>query len=167
MEKSAVLFDLDGVTIDTEPLYTLSEIRLFKEYGIDIPKEDWPLFRGCSEEAFFDLSMERYNIVEDKNKSFYKTLEQIKIFVSDHLGTTFLEAMQANIPTIIFINKTSYMFRDSFQKYIDKFIQEKILRNYLPINPISPNKLFKFILKFLRFKSYLFLLKNGEKIVCV
>ena len=67
MEKSAVLFDLDGVTIDTEPLYTLSEIRLFKEYGIDIPKEDWPLFRGCSEEAFFDLSMAHYGITENRD----------------------------------------------------------------------------------------------------
>ena len=67
MEKSAVLFDLDGVTIDTEPLYTISEIRLFKEYGVQIPKEDWPLFRGCSEETFFDLSMARYGITENRD----------------------------------------------------------------------------------------------------
>ncbi len=67
IEKSAVLFDLDGVTIDTEPLYTLSEIRLFKEYGVEIPREDWPLFRGCSEETFFDLSMARYGITENRD----------------------------------------------------------------------------------------------------
>ena len=67
IEKSAVLFDLDGVTIDTEPLYTLSEIRLFKEYGVEIPKKDWSLFRGCSEEAFFDLSMARYGITENRD----------------------------------------------------------------------------------------------------
>jgi len=67
MKKSAVLFDLDGVTIDTEPLYTLSEIRLFKEYGVEIPREDWPLFRGCSEETFFDLSMARYGITENRD----------------------------------------------------------------------------------------------------
>ena len=67
MEKSAILFDLDGVTIDTEPLYTLSEIRLFKEYGVEIPREDWGLFRGCSEETFFDLSMARYGITENRD----------------------------------------------------------------------------------------------------
>ena len=67
IEKSAVLFDLDGVTIDTEPLYTLSEIRLFKEYGVEIPKEDWSLFRGCSEKTFFDLSMARYGITENRD----------------------------------------------------------------------------------------------------
>ena len=66
-EKYAVLFDLDGVTIDTEPLYTLAEIRLFREYGVEIPKEDWSLFRGCSEDTFFDLSIARYGIKEDRD----------------------------------------------------------------------------------------------------
>ena len=63
----AVLFDLDGVTVDTEPLYSRAEIRLFKEYGVEIPKEDWGLFHGSSEETFFNLSMERYNIIENRN----------------------------------------------------------------------------------------------------
>ena len=67
IEQSAVLFDLDGVTIDTEPLYTRSEIRLFGDYGIEIPEEDWPLFRGCSEESFFDLAMARYGITENRD----------------------------------------------------------------------------------------------------
>ena len=66
-EQLAVLFDLDGVTIDTEPLYTRSEIRLFGDYGVEIPEEDWPLFRGCSEEAFFDLSIARYGITENRD----------------------------------------------------------------------------------------------------
>ena len=61
-----ILFDLDGVTIDTEPLYARGEIRLFKEYDITIPKEDWKLFRGCTEETFYDLSMDRYGITEDR-----------------------------------------------------------------------------------------------------
>ena len=60
-----ILFDLDGVTINTEPLYAKGEIRLFKEYGITIPQKDWKLFRGCTEEKFYDLSMNRYGITED------------------------------------------------------------------------------------------------------
>ena len=61
-----ILFDLDGVVIDTEPLYAMGEIKLFKEYGVTIPDEDWKLFRGCTEESFYDLSMNRYNISEDR-----------------------------------------------------------------------------------------------------
>ena len=62
-----ILFDLDGVTIDTESLYAKGEIKLFKEYGITIPQEDWKLFRGCTEEKFYDLSMNRYGITEDRS----------------------------------------------------------------------------------------------------
>ena len=65
--NSAVIFDMDGVVLDTEPLYTKAEIRLFGEYGVTIPVEDWSLFRGCAEKDFFDLSMKRYKITEDKN----------------------------------------------------------------------------------------------------
>ena len=65
--NSAVIFDMDGVILDTEPLYTKAEVRLFGEYGITIPKEDWSLYRGCAEQDFFDLRMKRYKITEDKN----------------------------------------------------------------------------------------------------
>ena len=65
--KKAILFDLDGVTIDTEALYTISQIRLFREYGVEIPKDDLSLFRGCSEKTFFDLSIKRYGINENRD----------------------------------------------------------------------------------------------------
>lgn len=67
-KRQAILFDMDGVTLDTEPLYQKAEIRLFKEYGVNIPKEDWKLFPGCSEKTFYDLSMARYDIKEERGK---------------------------------------------------------------------------------------------------
>ena len=78
LSNFAVIFDMDGVVFDTEPLYTKAEIRLFGEYGVKIPKEDWPLFRGCAEQDFFDLSMARYNITEDKNVFIEKGREYVK-----------------------------------------------------------------------------------------
>ena len=84
-EASAILFDLDGVTIDTEPLYTRSEIRLFGEYGIEIPEEDWSLFRGCSEETFFDLSIERYGITENRNVFIQKGRKYVRDEFKKHI----------------------------------------------------------------------------------
>ena len=76
--NTAVIFDMDGVIIDTEPLYTKAEIRLFGEYGVTIPEEDWSLFRGCAEQDFFDLSMERYHINEDKDVFMAKGREYVR-----------------------------------------------------------------------------------------
>ena len=78
LSNFAVIFDMDGVVLDTEPLYTKAEIRLFGEYGVEIPEKDWPLFRGCAEQDFFDLSMARYNITEDKNVFIEKGREYVK-----------------------------------------------------------------------------------------
>ena len=76
--NKAVLFDMDGVVLDTEPLYTKAEIRLFGEYGVLIPEEDWSLFRGCSEQDFFDLSMKRYHITEDRHIFMEKGREYVR-----------------------------------------------------------------------------------------
>ena len=76
--KKAILFDMDGVVLDSEKLYTKAEIKLFGEYGVEIPEEDWALFRGCSENEFFDKSMKRYNIKEDKAVFMKKGREYVK-----------------------------------------------------------------------------------------
>jgi HAD superfamily hydrolase (TIGR01509 family) len=60
----AVIFDMDGVVVDSEPLYQQAEERLFREYGVTIPPEDWKLFRGCTEKRFYRLVHERYHIRE-------------------------------------------------------------------------------------------------------
>ena len=63
----------------------------------------------------------------DDEVSFYKSLFKSRIFVSDSLGTSFLESMQSNTPTVIFINKNSYLFRDNFLKHISYLRKAKIL----------------------------------------
>ena len=76
--NTAIIFDMDGVIIDTEPLYTKAEIRLFSEYGVEIPPEDWSLFRGCAEDDFFTLSMQRYQVTEDRAVFMEKGREYVR-----------------------------------------------------------------------------------------
>ena len=84
--NKAILFDMDGVVLDSEKLYTKAEIKLFREYGVEIPEEDWDLFRGCSENEFFNKSMKRYNIKEDKALFMKKGRGYVKREFEDNLS---------------------------------------------------------------------------------
>ncbi len=58
----AVIFDMDGVVVDSEPLYQKAQMRLFAELGLTIPESDWPLFRGLTEVAYYELVCRRYGL---------------------------------------------------------------------------------------------------------
>jgi HAD superfamily hydrolase (TIGR01509 family) len=42
----AVIFDMDGVIVDTEPLHAESEQMTCREFGFDIPSSEWEQFKG-------------------------------------------------------------------------------------------------------------------------
>ncbi|HPC36017.1 MAG TPA: HAD family phosphatase [Candidatus Marinimicrobia bacterium] len=65
MAIRAIIFDFDGVVVDTEPLYLAAQRRLFKQYGIKVPDEDWKYFRGTTEHDFYQLVMTRYQVKTD------------------------------------------------------------------------------------------------------
>ena len=58
-----ILFDMDGVTLDSEPLYAKGEIRLFEEYGVTIPKEDWTLFLGNVHLFLWCIQLSNFHMV--------------------------------------------------------------------------------------------------------
>jgi len=66
MQIKGILFDLDGTVIDSEPLYQKGEIKLFREYGVEIPESDWKIFRGTTEQDFYTIAMKRYKIKEKR-----------------------------------------------------------------------------------------------------
>lgn len=61
----AVIFDFDGVVVDSEPLYVAAEARLFAQCGVTVPEEDWKYFKGTTEEDFYRIIKTRYGIQTD------------------------------------------------------------------------------------------------------
>lgn len=58
----AIVFDFDGVVVNSEPFYEKAERRLFNEFDIKVPDEDWKYFKGSSEENFYKTISEKYHI---------------------------------------------------------------------------------------------------------
>ena len=50
---SCILFDMDGVILDTESCYVTAETQFFKELGVSKNQIDWNKLHGCSEDFFY------------------------------------------------------------------------------------------------------------------
>ena len=60
------------------------------------------------------------NISFDKNSSFNQSLRNSKLYVSDHLSTTWLEAITINKPTILFISGRLYDYTYEFKELMNE-----------------------------------------------
>ena len=52
MRRSAVLFDMDGVLVDSEPIINAAAIRALAEFGIQARPEDFLPFVGAGEDRY-------------------------------------------------------------------------------------------------------------------
>ena len=88
-------------------------------YGWDTEERIATEFNDCS----FD----------DFSEPFDKRLKQAKVFLTSGAHTTYLEALAANKPTVIFLSKKIYRFYPDAQPYFDRLQDVKIL-HYSPIS---------------------------------
>jgi len=91
----AILFDMDGVVVDSEKLYSQSEDKLLNQYGVQFNDSDWIQIKGCTEKQFYDLIYSKFNLTIPKSKLikkgrsflkelFYKKLNYMNGFENIH-----------------------------------------------------------------------------------
>ncbi|HYW96565.1 MAG TPA: HAD-IA family hydrolase [Bacteroidales bacterium] len=64
----AVLFDMDGVLVDSEKFINQAGVELFREKGYDVKPEDFTPFTGMGENRYLGGVAEKYNIPFDVKK---------------------------------------------------------------------------------------------------
>jgi len=52
MEKSAVIFDIDGLLINSEPLWNKAATEIFRQYGIQLNEEQYAFTTGLRSKEF-------------------------------------------------------------------------------------------------------------------
>lgn len=81
----AVLFDLDGVLIDSEPLHEEAKRRVFAHYGIDVPEAVYDEFKGRTDQEVLEHVASMYAedgpsagaLIERKREEFWALLEDL------------------------------------------------------------------------------------------
>ncbi len=61
----AVIFDMDGVLTDSEPLINAAAVAMFRERGLDVRPEDFIPFVGTGENRYIGGVAEKYNFPID------------------------------------------------------------------------------------------------------
>jgi HAD superfamily hydrolase (TIGR01509 family) len=69
----AVLFDMDGVLVDTERQICLAAIQMFKELGVTVQPEDFLPFVGAGENRYIGGVAEKYDIKLDIDTAKFRT----------------------------------------------------------------------------------------------
>lgn len=58
----AVIFDMDGTLVDSEPIYLDAAVELFREFGLDISDDEHAQFIGTSIESMWRYVREKYSL---------------------------------------------------------------------------------------------------------
>lgn len=61
----AVIFDMDGVLIDSQPMHYLGDQRTLAAYGVDASVSEMEAYAGTTNKYRFSLFKEKYHLSED------------------------------------------------------------------------------------------------------
>ena len=82
----AVIFDLDGVLIDSEPLHEEAKRRVFAHYGLAVPETVYDEFKGRTDRDVLEYVAENHagpdgasveDLVQSKREAFWDLLEDL------------------------------------------------------------------------------------------
>ncbi|MGZ5263562.1 MAG: HAD family hydrolase, partial [Kaistella sp.] len=62
MPLKAVLFDMDGVIVDTEPLHRKAYYRMFDDLGIAVSEDLYTSFTGSSTKKVCSILIEKFGL---------------------------------------------------------------------------------------------------------
>jgi HAD superfamily hydrolase (TIGR01509 family) len=82
---NAVIFDMDGVLTDSEPLICAAAMEMFRERGVTARAEDFQPFVGTGENRYIGGVAERYGVTLDIAAAKARTYELYLAMVPDRL----------------------------------------------------------------------------------
>jgi len=78
MPLKAVLFDMDGVIVDTEPIHKKAYFKMFESFGADVDEELYSTFAGASTRKVCNTVIDRFGLtaavenLEEVKRTFFK-----------------------------------------------------------------------------------------------
>ena len=80
ISTKAILFDMDGVLVDSEPFHVEIEKRMFKKMGLDISDEEHAGYMGTATDVMWAQIIKKRNLQLDVNEMTQLTIIESKLF---------------------------------------------------------------------------------------
>ncbi|MCZ2222859.1 MAG: hexitol phosphatase HxpB [Chitinophagales bacterium] len=79
MEFNTVIFDMDGLLIDSEPLWNYAATKVFEQYGIKLNSEQYNATTGLRTKEFVQWWFKQFNIGDEELAKAEKNIIQLVI----------------------------------------------------------------------------------------
>ncbi len=115
-----ILFDMDGVLINTEPLHYKVWVQIMKEHGIDMSYEVYKGCIGSTRLYLYGLIKEAYGVDLYNDETIPKRFDEIKRDIIEKNGIPQIDGV---VDTINYLYDKGYKMAvasSSSQKYIEK-----------------------------------------------
>ena len=87
MKKSAVIFDIDGLLINSEPLWNKAATEIFRQYGITLNDQQYALTTGLRSKEFVAYWLHQFNVPASQNEIAEKKIIQLALSLIDKEAT--------------------------------------------------------------------------------
>ncbi|MCG1013122.1 HAD family phosphatase [Tepidanaerobacter sp. GT38] len=137
----AIIFDMDGVIIDSEPLHMQLERELLEEYGGTITREEHEAFVGTTDYKIWSTFKERFHLepsvdelIKIKRQRFMENLHKVK------LVDNFYEFMLTVYNEKYLLALASSNSRKIIDKVMDIFDLSKYIKVAISAEDVSKGK---------------------------
>lgn len=86
MELNTVIFDIDGLLVDSEPLWNEAASEVFKLYGVDLTEEQYKTTTGLRTKEFVQWWFSHYKIGNEEYEKAEKKIVELVLHKIAHKG---------------------------------------------------------------------------------
>ena len=131
----AVIFDMDGVIVNSEPLHKKAYYNMFKDFKLNVSESLYESFTGKSTYSIceqlclkFNLSITPYELVNSKRKHFKYIFENDKSFkMIDGAFELIKDYYKNNLKLVLASSASMLTINKVFEKFdLDRFFVAKI-----------------------------------------
>jgi beta-phosphoglucomutase-like phosphatase (HAD superfamily) len=138
MELNAVIFDIDGLLIDSEPLWNEAAAEVFKQYGVTLTEEQYKTTTGLRTKEFTQWWFNYFKIDNEELPVAEKKIVQSVLNKIEHKGK-----IMAGVPHIFdFFTRKKFrigLATSSPPALIDLVIEMTGIKNYLHATASAEN----------------------------